>query len=373
MNFIYFGGWREELKVFWKIALLLVILLALFYLMGSRVQENEPLESPVKHGTAIPAPNKEIVEMTAGPKRPESGLSIFVGKPSEKLVNAMGEPDRIEPSAYGYDWWIYSSDVRMMAGVGEGIVNQVFSADTGSDLSPIVVGQNINEVFRFSIIESEVNVVLNENIYTFTLNSQDLKDRILLKYENLYAQVYVDSEDEIIEGVRFIDPKTLVIHQPYDMEFMGELVTANRPSSTVQMEVDRSMERQIFELTNSYRERHGVGLLNNDYWLSLLAQNHSKDMAIENYFSHESPSAGNLSERLKSFEIEHKKAGENIAANYVDAIEAVHGWLNSPAHRSVLLDPEATDIGTGAYGKYYTQVLVKSDKKENMKPSRMEK
>lgn len=361
------------MKVLWKIVLLMVVLLALFYFMGSRVQENEPLESPVKHGTAIPAPDKEVVELTAGPKRPETGLSTYVGKSSEKLIKAMGEPDRIEPSAYGYEWWIYSKDVSLMAGVGNGTVNQVFSADTDADLSPIDIGQNISEVFRFSIIESEVNVILDENIYTFTLNSQDLKDRILLKYENLYAQVYVDSEDEIIESVRFIDPKTLVIHQPYDMEFMGELVTAERPSSTVQMEVDRSMERQIYELTNIYRERHGLKPLNNDYWLSLLAQNHSKDMAIENYFSHESPSAGNLSERLKSLGIEHKKAGENIAANYVDAIEAVHGWLNSPAHRSVLLDSDATDIGTGAYGKYYTQVLIKSDKKENNRPSNLQK
>lgn len=361
------------MKVLWKIVLLLVVLLALFYFMGSRVQENEPLESPVKHGTAIPAPDKEVVELTAGPKRPETGLSTFVGKSSESLVKEYGEPDRIEPSAYSYDWWVYSKDKRMMAGVESGTINQIFSADVDADLSPIVIGQNISEVFRFSIIESEVNVVLDENIYTFTLNSQDLKDRILLKYENLYAQVYVDAEDEIIESVRFIDPKTLVIHQPYDMEFMGELVTAERPSSTVQMEVDRSMERQIYELTNIYRERHDLKPLNNDYWLSLLAQNHSKDMAIENYFSHESPSAGNLSERLKSLEIEHKKAGENIAANYVDAIEAVHGWLNSPAHRSVLLDSDVTHIGTGAYGKYYTQVLIKSDKKESNRPSNLQK
>ncbi len=239
--------------------------------------------------------------------------------------------------------------------------------------APLAIGQNINEVFRFSIIESEVNVILDENIYTFTLNSQDLKDRILLKYENLYAQVYVDAEDGKIEGVRYINPKTLVIHQPYDMEFSGDLVTIHQPSSSEQMEVDRSMERQIFELTNIYREHHGMKPLENDYWLSLLAQNHSKDMAIENYFSHESPSAGNLSDRLKSLGIEHKKAGENIAANYVDAIEAVHGWLNSPAHRSVLLDSDATEIGTGAYGKYYTQVLIKSDKKDNSNSNFLQK
>ncbi len=63
---------------------------------------------------------------------------------------------------------------------------------------------------------------------------------------------------ENLEAVRFIDPITLVLHQPYDMTYIGEMVVAEPPSSTMQMEVDRTAERQIFELTNSYREKHGV-------------------------------------------------------------------------------------------------------------------
>ena len=72
----------------------------------------------------------------------------------------------------------------------------------------------------------------------------------------------------------------------------------------------------------------------------------------------------NLTDRLKETKIEHRKAGENIASNYVDAIEAVHGWLNSPAHGNVLLDKDFTHIGTGAYGKYYTQNLIRINKEE---------
>lgn len=356
------------LNVLWKIALLLVVLLALFYFMDSRVKENEPLESPVKHGTAIPAPNKEIDEQTVGQRRPENGLSVYVGKDIELVIDAYGQPNRVEPSSFGYQWWIYSGETKMMVGVEGDKVNQVFSTDFNMDLSPFSIGQNIEDIFRFTIIESEVNVQLEDNVYTFTLNSNDIKEKILIKYDDLFAQIYVDLEDGNIEGVRFITPKMLVIHQPYDMEYTGELVNVKLPSSSEQMEVDRAVERQIFELTNIYREHNGVNPLEHDYWLSLLAQEHSKDMAIENYFSHESPSAGNLSERLKSSTIEHKRAGENIATNYVDAIDAVHGWLNSPAHRSVLLDAEMTEIGTGAYGKYFTQVLIKSDNKRKSQP-----
>ena len=48
----------------------------------------------------------------------------------------------------------------------------------------------------------------------------------------------------------------------------------------------------------------------------------------------------------------------------MDAIEAVHGWLNSPAHRDVLLEKDVTHLGTGAYGKYYTQVLIRETVEE---------
>ena len=191
-----------------------------------------------------------------------------------------------------------------------------------------------------------------------------MKNRLLIEYENVYAQLYIDGVDGTLEAVRFIDPLTLVLHQPYDMSYMGEIVSAERPSSTMQIEVDRAMERQIFDLTNLYRKSHGLSEVISDYGLSVVARKHSEDMARENYSSHESPVTGNLADRLKEAEIEHRKARENIAFNYVDAIEAVHGWLNSSAHRSVLLEKDVTHLGTGAYGEYYTQVLVRKTVEE---------
>ena len=44
------------MKVIWRIIPLLIIVLILFYLMDDRVKENEPLESPVKQGSAIQVP-----------------------------------------------------------------------------------------------------------------------------------------------------------------------------------------------------------------------------------------------------------------------------------------------------------------------------
>ncbi|MEK5039678.1 CAP domain-containing protein [Sporosarcina sp. FSL K6-3457] len=347
------------MKVLWKIALLLVIVLVLFYSMNDRVKENKPLESPVKHGTAIPVPGTGEGLATVQAARPEVGLSLFVGQSVDKLVDEMGKPTRIEPSDYGYDWWIYATDLQFMAGIVDGQVNQIYTAEVASNVAPFTIGQNVQDIYRSTIVETEVAAQVDDSIYTFTLNGDDVKTRLLIEYEGVYAQLYIDAVDEVLEAVRFIDPITLVLHQPYDMAYMGEIVSPHRPSSTIQMEVDRAMERQIFELTNVYRKKHDVNELFGNYYLGEVAHKHSEDMAKENYFSHESPDAGNLANRLKEAEIEHRKAGENIASNYVDAIEAVHGWLNSPSHRDVLLDKNFTHLGTGAYSKYYTQIFVR--------------
>lgn len=354
------------MKAILKIIFLLIIVLVVFYIMDDRVKENKPLESPVKHGTAIPVPGTGDGLPLKQAARPASGLSLLVGMSVDSLVKQLGKPDRVEPSNYGYDWWIYNKNQELMVGVWDGEVNQVYTADLSSDIAPFEIGQDVQDIYRFTIVESEMAVQIGESIYTFTLNSDDVNNRLLIEYENVYAQLYIDGVDGELEAIRFIDPITLILHQPYDMSYMGEIVSADRPSSSMQMEVDRAIERQIFGLTNLYRKNHGLNELLSDYNLAVVARKHSEDMALENYFSHESPVTGNLADRLKEAGIEHRKARENIAFNYVDAIEAVHGWLNSPTHRDVLLQKDVTHLGTGAYGKYYTQIMIREivDEKE---------
>lgn len=348
------------LKNIFRIAVLLVAVLLVFYVMGERVKENEPLEAPVKQGTAVPVEDKGVGSAIPQSARPEEGISIYVGEPVDTLIEVLGKPKRIEPSSYQYDWWIYENDKRLMVGVTrDGIVNQLYTADDTSNVAPFEIGQDINDIYRFTIVGSEVDVNVADNIYTFSLNSEDLHSRPLIIYKDLFAQLYIDRENNGLAGVRFIDPATLVLHQPYEMTYMGELLTSKPPSSTLQIEVDRTIERQIFELTNLQRVKHQVSELQGDYSLSTFARKHSEFLALENNLKEEATKEESLSNRLKKASIEHKKAGENTAFNYVDAIEAVHGWMNSSDHRKVMLDKDFTHLGTGAYNNYFAQTFIK--------------
>ncbi|WP_432354860.1 CAP domain-containing protein [Sporosarcina sp. A2] len=354
------------MKRIWKVVVILLIALLIFYFWDDGFRENDPLESPVQPGTAISGNEGFEQQGMTNAKRPEKGISTLVGKTSKEVVGQFGEPDRKDLSVFGFEWWIYTANPMIMVGItDDGTVNQIYSADTKADVYPYENGQSSQDIYRSTIIESELEVVVGENQYTFVLNGDDIKNKMLIQSEGLFTQLYMDEKGEELEGVRFIDPVTLVMQQPYDLFYKGDLVEVKKPSSKDQMAVDRALERQILDITNIYRANHGFSNLKKDYQLQVVAREHSKEMALQNYFSQDSPTLGSLANRLKLAGIDVKKAGENIALNYTDAIEAVHGWLNSPAHQEVLLDKNFTHIGTGVYGNYYTQNLIQEVEKSS--------
>ena len=95
--------------------------------------------------------------------------------------------------------------------------------------------------------------------------------------------------------------------------------------------------------------------------LNETATKHSQDMYVKNNLSHESDEFGNLEDRLKANEIDYEKADENLALGYYDAIEAVHGWMNSKDHREVILNNRYNYVGAGVYMNYYTQIFIEKE------------
>jgi uncharacterized protein YkwD len=351
------------LKVLVRILILLAIILTVLFYSDQTVQENDLLEAPGSSGQALPQENLLPPSGEDTIPRPEKGLSTLVGQKTNKLVNSFGEPNRIEPSAFGYEWWVYNQSLTsyMLVGVIHGSINQVYIGGEDLDASPYQVGQSIDDLYRFTIIESEISVQIESNVYTFTINDLDMRNRLLVEFNGLFAQIYVDDEDGIVEAIRFTDPRTMVLHQPYEMTYKGEYLAPAVPSTTMQKAINESNERLLFELTNVYRSRHSVRTVVEDSTLGLVARKHSEDMAMQNYFSHESPDFGDLENRLEEAQIVYDSAAENIASNYYDSAEVVHGWLNSADHREVLLRNDFTHLGVGTFGKYYTQNFVKRE------------
>jgi uncharacterized protein YkwD len=78
----------------------------------------------------------------------------------------------------------------------------------------------------------------------------------------------------------------------------------------------------------------------------VIAKANSQDMVDHHFFSHISPTTGDVGDRVRRAGLELPSVGENIALG-ADA-DAMHGGLMaSPAHRAAILSKEFTHVGIG--------------------------
>lgn len=102
----------------------------------------------------------------------------------------------------------------------------------------------------------------------------------------------------------------------------------------------------MLTLINDERSRCGLPQLQYSPVLEKLAQGHSQDMHQNRYFAHISPHQGDIKRRAQVLNIRFLKIGENLAIN-TSVEEAHRDLLLSPAHRSMILDPEVDYVGIG--------------------------
>ncbi|WP_085524033.1 CAP domain-containing protein [Tuberibacillus sp. Marseille-P3662] len=119
-------------------------------------------------------------------------------------------------------------------------------------------------------------------------------------------------------------------------------------------------EQKVVELTNQEREQRGLSPLKVDTELSKVAREKSKDMASNNYFSHNSPTYGSPFDMMDQFGISYRTAGENIAKGQTSPQDVVDAWMNSEGHRKNILNSDFTHIGVGyvSNGDIWTQQFI---------------
>jgi uncharacterized protein YkwD len=121
------------------------------------------------------------------------------------------------------------------------------------------------------------------------------------------------------------------------------------PSATV--------EAAVVCLVNVARSAARLGPVHTAAALELSAQRHAADMIARGYFAHVSPSGGTVDKRARRAGYLTGPCwalGEDLgwAPSAVASAQAVvAAWMESPRHRSVILDPDFRDIGIGLLTK----------------------
>lgn len=120
-------------------------------------------------------------------------------------------------------------------------------------------------------------------------------------------------------------------------------------------------EQEVLRLTNVERKKQGLKPLKLDKKLAKVAREKSVDMAVNDYFSHVSPTYGSPFDMMTSFGVKYYSAGENIARGQTSPQEVVQAWMASVGHKENILHPEFTHIGIGFSddGFHWTQQFIK--------------
>ena len=144
-----------------------------------------------------------------------------------------------------------------------------------------------------------------------------------------------DEQDGVLSGDPYgltLDPVELA--EPF---VMGPL---DAPAGSSQIE-------QLYFYVNEARRQFDLPPLNFGPELSRAAQQHVADMAGYGYTAHVGYDGSFPAERLIWQGYRAGYAGEATAWGFEHPYQAVEFWVNSPAHRRIILNQYATDVGVG--------------------------
>lgn len=140
--------------------------------------------------------------------------------------------------------------------------------------------------------------------------------------------------------------------------YPGQKLTIPTVTTTAQ-------ENEVARLVNVERARAGLQSLKLNWQLSRCARYKSADMASKGYFDHNSPTYGSPFTMMQNFGLRFSAAGENIAYGQRTPAEVMRDWMNSPGHRSNIMNRTYNEIGVGLAKNsrgvcYWTQQFMKS-------------
>jgi hypothetical protein len=119
---------------------------------------------------------------------------------------------------------------------------------------------------------------------------------------------------------------------------------------------------EILSLTNLARVNAGLNPLRPNNLLTQAAQAKANDMLSQGYFSHTSIGDQPPWYFISATGYNYFYAGENLARDFQSSQDVITAWLNSPAHRQNLLNPNYTEIGlalvSGSYPNHQPTTII---------------
>lgn len=143
---------------------------------------------------------------------------------------------------------------------------------------------------------------------------------------------------------------------------VAQLCITTLGSQTFQKNITtRITPDELIQLANAERVKEHLSELRQSPALEIAAQEKARDMRINDYFSHDSPSNITPWYWIKQ-RYEYVYAGENLAMDFLTSSGVHEAWLKSPTHRANILSEHFKEIGIAVVpadinGKHTTIVV----------------
>ncbi|WP_057913187.1 CAP domain-containing protein [Peribacillus muralis] len=272
--------------------------------------------------------------------------NIEMGDKKEDVEKLAGEAKRHTRNEYGVDWYAYHENYQNFFMVAYDINNKVVGLYTNQDLisSKQGIERGTPKKHVAEKLGEPVTKLLKGNVY-YQIKSDGEYE--MFERDNSYVTIFYDEhEKNTVTSIQIIDANL--------EKQKGGYFAAASP------ELKQGFEYQLFDLTNAARVNHDLSVLSWDKRVKVTAQDHSKDMAVNQYFNHTNLEGESPFDRMEDDKITFRMAGENLAAGQNSSIFAHEGLMNSIGHRENKLQKDFRSLGVGvAFDKeqkpYYTE------------------
>lgn len=118
---------------------------------------------------------------------------------------------------------------------------------------------------------------------------------------------------------------------------------------------------QVLQLVNLERAARDLPPVVKNATLEKIADDYACRMIEESFFGHTDPTTGHgPGDRAVVGRYHFYAIGENLAAGIDTPADVMKEWMDSPSHRTIILDPKWTEVGIGMrrggeYATYWVQ------------------
>ncbi|WP_353617892.1 CAP domain-containing protein [Bacillus sp. B4EP4a] len=273
--------------------------------------------------------------------------NIEIGDTKDDVEKLAGKAKRNTRNEYGVDWFAYHENYQNFFMVAYDNNDKVVGLYTNQDLisSKEGIKRGTPKETVTGKMGEPVTKLLKGNVY-YQIRS-DSGEYDMFEMDNSYVTIFYDKhEKNTVTAIQIIDAKLEKQKSGYFAEAGPEL--------------KKGFEYQLFDLTNASRVNHDLSVLSWDKRVKVTAQDHSKDMAVNQYFNHTNLEGESPFDRMEDDKINFRMAGENLAAGQNSSIFAHEGLMNSIGHRENKLQKDFESLGVGvAFDEenkpYYTE------------------